>query len=48
MPTILSKAREFNGSDNIPESCDFKSQFDPINIICQSFFFNTFLSAYAF
>jgi len=27
----------FNGSVNIPESCDFRSQFDPLNIICKSF-----------
>ena len=26
-------ARGFNGSVNIPESCDFRSQFDPLNII---------------
>jgi len=26
--------RGFNGSVNIPESCDFRSQFDPLNIIC--------------
>ena len=25
--------RGFNGSVNIPESCDFRSQFDPLNII---------------
>ena len=24
----------FNGSVNIPESCDFRSQFDPLNVIC--------------
>ena len=24
--------RGFNGSVNIPESCDFQSQFDPLNI----------------
>ena len=28
------ESREFNGSVNIPESCDFRSQFDPLNIIC--------------
>ena len=22
----------FNGAVNIPESCDFRSQFDPLNI----------------
>jgi len=26
--------RGFNGSVNIPESCDFRLQFDPLNIIC--------------
>ena len=25
--------RGFYGSVNIPESCDFRSQFDPLNII---------------
>jgi len=27
------KARGINGSVNIPESCDFSPQFDPLNII---------------
>jgi len=27
-------ARGFNGSVYIPESCDFRSQFGPLNIIC--------------
>ena len=27
-----STARGFNGFVNIPESCDFRSQFDPENI----------------
>ena len=27
------KARGFNGSVNISESCDFRSQFDPLSII---------------
>ena len=26
--------RGFNGSVNIPESCDFRSQFGQLNIIC--------------
>ena len=29
--------REFNGSVNIPETCDFRSQFDRLNIIVYSF-----------
>ena len=29
----LSIARGFNGSVNISESCDFRSQFDPLYII---------------
>ena len=37
-------SRGFNGSVNISESCDFRSQFDPLYII----FLNTFLSAYIF
>ena len=40
--------RGFNGSVNIPESWDFRSQFDPLDIIVKPFFLNTFLSAYAF
>ena len=31
---ICPPPRGFNGSVNIPESCDFRSQFDPLNIIC--------------
>ena len=38
-----SLERGFNGSVNIPESCDFRSQFDPLNIICYPFLLNTFL-----
>ena len=40
--------RGFNGSVNLPESCDFRSHFDLINIICKPFTFYTFLSAYPF
>ena len=29
----LNRPRGFNGSVNIPESCDFRSQFDILNII---------------
>jgi len=29
------RPRGFNDSVNIPESCGFRSQFDPLNIICQ-------------
>jgi len=29
-----SLERGFNGFVNIPESCDFRSQFDPLDIIC--------------
>ena len=38
---------QFNGSVNIPESSDFRSQFDPKHnfLAC---FINTFLSAYTF
>ena len=28
-----SYARGFNGSVNFSENCDFRSQFDPLNII---------------
>ena len=28
----LSPTRGFNGSVNIPESCDFQSQFDPLDM----------------
>ena len=41
-------ARGFHGSVNIPESCIFRSQFDPLNIFCLPFFLNTFLLAFAF
>ena len=44
----MASTRGFNGSVNIPESCEFRSQFDPLNIICKSFFLNTVLLAYAF
>ena len=30
--TRQAMTRGFNGSVNIPESCDFQSQFDPLNI----------------
>ena len=40
--------RGFNGSVNIPESCDLRSYFDPLNIFFLHFFINTFLLAYAF
>ena len=30
---IASSACGFNSSVNIPENCDFLSQFDPLNII---------------
>ena len=39
---IRRNPRGFNGSVNIPESCDFRSQFDPIDIICEPFLLNTF------
>ena len=29
---IVYSGRVFNGSVNIPETCDFRSQFDPLNI----------------
>ena len=41
----LHPTRGFNGFVNIPESCDFRLKFDPLNIICKPFFLNTFLSA---
>ena len=34
LKTRLHTSRGFNGSVNIPESCDFRSQSDPLNIIC--------------
>ena len=37
-------SRGFNGSVNIPESCDFRSQFDLLNIICKPFSFYDFLN----
>ncbi len=40
--------RGFNGSVNIPESCDLQSKFDPLNIICKPFLFYTYLWAYTF
>ena len=30
---ISKRPRGFNGSVNIPETCDFRSQFDSLNII---------------
>ena len=45
---LIHRPRGFNGSVNIPESCDFRSQLDPLNIICQSFCKDNFLLAYAF
>ena len=39
---LIYQARGFNGSVNIPESCDFRSQFDLLNIICKPFSFYTF------
>ena len=44
----ISTSRGFNGSVNIPESCDFRSQFLLLNIIFQPSFLNTFLPAYTF
>ena len=41
-------ARGFHGSVNIPESCVFRSQFDPLNIIFLPFFLNTLLLAFEF
>ena len=38
----------FNVSVNTPESWDFLSWFEPLNIIFYHFFLNTFLLAYAF
>ena len=38
-------ARGFNGSVNILENCDFRSQFDPFYIILQPLILNTFLLA---
>ena len=35
-------SRGFNGSVNIPESCDVRSQFVLINLIYQPLFINTF------
>ena len=43
-----SQSRGFNGSVNIWERCDFRSQFDPLSMIFNFFFLNTFLSAYTF
>ena len=33
MDLSLEESRGFNGSVNILDSCDFRSQFDPLNII---------------
>ena len=43
-PTVIKDScevnpRGFNGFVNITESCDFQSQFDPLNIICKPCFF---------
>ena len=35
----LCLSRGFNGSVNIPESCDFRSQFDRLNNIFYTIFF---------
>ena len=37
------RPRGFNDSVHIPESCGFRSQFDPLNIICQLFFLNSLM-----
>ena len=42
MVVFKGSARGFNGPVNIPESCDFRSQFDPLNIICKPFSFYAF------
>ena len=39
----FSGSRGFNCSVNIPESCDFQSKFDPINMIFFPFFYPTFV-----
>ena len=39
-------SRGCNGSVNISENCDFRSQFDPFYIILWPFILNTFLLAY--
>ena len=39
---IAPHARGFNGFVNIPESCDFRLKFDPLNIIFKPFFLNIF------
>ena len=44
----IYNTRGFKGSVNVPESCDFQSQFDLLNITFQPFFFQTFLPAYTF
>ena len=36
--STLLYSRGFNGFFNISENCDFRSQFDPLNIICYLFF----------
>ena len=42
------QARGFKGSVNIPESCDFQSQFDPLYIFFLPFFGYNFLQTYTF
>ena len=43
LEVFISISRGFNGSVNIPESCDFRSQFDPLSIICKPFFLLYFI-----
>ena len=45
---IALYSRGFNGSVNILESYDFRSQFLLLNIFFQRSFLNTFLPAYMF
>ena len=46
--SITNTTRGFNGSVNISENCDFRSQFDPFYIILYPFVLNTFLLANTF
>ena len=46
--SILNQWRGFNGSVNISESCDFRSQFEPLIHNFIAFFLNSFLLAYTF
>ena len=46
--TVGWMSRGFNGSVNISECCDFRTQFDPLYITLLPFYLNHFLLVYTF